>query len=58
MKFIKIKNTLFNIEQIFCIRMYIFTQIQVICADKEYYFTFDTTEQAEAEFLRLQEALS
>lgn len=58
MKFIKIKNTLFNTKEISVIRIYLLTQIQIICADKEYYFPFDTAEQTEAEFLRLQEALS
>lgn len=57
MKFIKIKDMLFNTKEISVIRIYLLAQIQVICADKEYYFTFDTAEQTEAEFLRLQEAL-
>lgn len=57
MKFIKIKDTLFNTKEISVIRIYLLVQIQVVCADREYYFAFDTAEQAEAEFLGLQEAL-
>lgn len=57
MKFIEIQNSLINIEQVSCIRIYLLTEIQIFCADREYCFTFDTAEQAEAGFLRLKEAL-
>lgn len=57
MKFIKIKDTLFNTKNISIIRIYLLTQIQVICINNEYYFDFNTQEETEAEFLRLQGAL-